>query len=228
MKISTYLFLFLAVFTNNHSHGCSPQLSDGEYLSKDLLKYLKEFKNRKKDPPNGLLGFTVKKEGNETYLTFLWNMHEGDIQRLISSDCSLNRVDGANDDFYNIQLISRDKIQLFKNSKLLNKFSKVQSIENEINRWTIEGAYLNQSGESYLFNRNGIALIKDQKLKYRINLDRIEFDVDIIVLDDGSSSKIMSVNWANKQVTLKEFDNELLAPNKFQILTPKLAKANFK
>ncbi len=63
MKISTYLFLLLAVFTNNHSYGCSPQLSEGEYLSNDLLKYLKEFKIRKKDPPNGLLGMTVKKEG---------------------------------------------------------------------------------------------------------------------------------------------------------------------
>ncbi len=221
MKLITYFSFLVIIFFNNYAYGCKPEIFNGEYLRDDVHKYLKKYKFKNKDQPKGMLGIVIEREDDKKYLTFLWNMHEGDIQREITNDCFLIRIDGANELAYRIQAISPNTIRLSQNLSLYKKFTKVSSIEGEVNKWLIEGKYLNQAGKTYSFSRNGIATIDGEKYNYRVIIDRVDFQRDVVVITDQFSSKIYGIDWDKNKLRLSEYSNDSQEFNSsIAILTP--------
>ncbi len=214
-KLLPYLIIFInSISYANDTPQCNTSsLEVGTYISDNFVYELQQ--TRTGDEPKvteDTISAIVVTETNPNKMMFIWNMHEGDINRLLTEDCSLIREDHAlelKDENYKIIKNSNNKFTITIGNHGTLKFHKVNSLNQEIAKIIISGKYRDNFGNTYLFNKNGEVKINNTRKQYRLIVDRFEFNVYVLAISNKNNSEFMyEMYWRKNTLSLKQIHSE--------------------
>jgi len=233
VKISLLFLAVIQTFLGYNSYAYDTEkcnttiLKNGFYMSDYFIDELKQMRKGVESSVDSKRISAIVVNGNSTKsFMFIWNMHEGDIDRLSDIDCLLTREDHAKElsgEIYKLSIKSPHKFTITKNLKEVETFNKVKSLDEEIAKTIITGEYIDTFGNIYIFNKNGELKINENYNKYRMIVDKIEFNSYVLVIYNKTNPEnLYEMHWKNNNVFLKKIPNEettIHSPNDI-VLTP--------
>ncbi len=144
-------------------------------------------------------------DGKAREVLFIWEFHEGDISRRIDKKCFLNRIDDLKESsLYKLTPISIASFYIKDQLGKSQKFIKVESFNSVFNEKIIAGNFLSDAGSVYKFLNSGEVVLNGASYAYRLIMDRVEFDSDVLVID-SSPRQLMKIRWHSGMLFLHKY-----------------------